>query len=322
MFKTKRIIWVLGLILCLSGSVAAGAAQEAWLSDFASARDLAGKEKKFLLIDFTGSDWCSWCKKLDQEVFSRDIFLKESAKNFVLVKLDFPQQSQLDEKLTLQNQALSKTYEISGFPSIILADAAGVEFARTGYQPGGPEAYLAMLEGFISNFRRSLQLQSEAAALTGVARAEKLDQAVDLLVQNGSRSGYQNLADEIISLDGDGRAGLRPKYELPQKLTEIESRLNQDKDFDRAVADLNQLVPSAAKVPTLLQQVYLFQAGILIKGKGDKRGGLEKLVLAQKSAPETKTGRQLVKFIERLQEEKEEVPARNHEASAASAEAR
>ncbi|HDS16530.1 MAG TPA: thioredoxin family protein [Proteobacteria bacterium] len=320
MFKIKPIIWFLGLILCLAGSVA-GAAQEVWLSDFAGARELAGKENKFLLIDFTGSDWCSWCKKLDQEVFSQDIFLKESAKNFVLVKLDFPQQSQLGEKLTQQNQALSKTYEISGFPSIILADAAGVEFARTGYQPGGPEAYLALLEGFVENFRRSLQLQSEAAALTGVAKAEKLDQAVALLVQNGSRSGYQSLADEIISLDGDGRAGLRPKYELPRKLNEIEGRLNQDKDFDRAVADLDQLALSAAMVPSLLQQVYLFQAGVLIKGKGDKRGGLEKLVLAQKSAPETKAGQQLVKFIERLQEETEAVPGavRNHEAPAAAA---
>jgi len=77
----------------------------------------------------------------------------------------------------------------------------------------------------------------------------------------------------------------------------------QDKDFDKAVAELDKLVPQAASVPSLQQRIYLFQAGILIKGKGDKTKGLERLQLAQKAAPDTPTGQQLVAFIARMQQD-------------------
>ena len=40
-----------------------------WETDFAAARKQAREQKKDLLIDFTGSDWCGWCKRLKEEVF-------------------------------------------------------------------------------------------------------------------------------------------------------------------------------------------------------------------------------------------------------------
>ena len=304
MLKMKQVLLIGLLVFFVAGSVGA-ASDNLWQTDFTAAKAQALKEKKFLLLDFTGSDWCGWCTKLKKEVFSQELFQKEAPKDFILVELDFPQKSQLEEKLTQQNQALSKKYGISGFPLIILTDAEGAEFARTGYQPGGPQAYLDSLKGFVKNYQQFLALKKEALKLDGIEKAKKLDQAITLLVQNGSQRDYGKLADEIIALDKDGQAGLRAKYELPRKLTAIETQLNQDKDYDRAVAELDKLAPMAVTVPSLLQQVYLFQAGILIKGKGDKAKGLEKLELAQKAAPETKTGQQLVKFIARMKQETE-----------------
>ncbi|MCD6429805.1 MAG: thioredoxin family protein [Deltaproteobacteria bacterium] len=306
MLKMKQVLLIGLLIFFVTGSACA-ASDNLWQTDFAVAKARALKEKKLLLLDFTGSDWCSWCTKLKKEVFSQELFQKEAPKDFILVELDFPQKSQLEEKLTKQNQALSKMYKISGFPSILLTDAAGVEFARTGYQEGGPQIYLDHLQGFVKNFQQFQALEEEASKLDGVAKAKKLDQAIALLVQNGTQRDYSKLADEIIALDKDGKAGLRAKYELPRKLNAIEVQLNQDKDFDKAVAELDKLVPMAVSVPFLQQRVYLFQAGILIKGKGDKESGFEKLELAQKAAPDTKTGQQLVKFIARMQQENESV---------------
>ena len=304
MLKMKQVL-LIGLLIFFITGTADAASDNFWQTDFAAARDQARKEKKFMFLEFTGSDWCSWCAKLKKEVFSQELFQKEAPKDFVLVELDFPQKSQLDEKLTQQNQAFSKLYKVSGFPSVILTDAEGAEFARTGYQSGGPKAYLDTLKGFIKNYKQSLVLKEEALKLDGIEKAKKLDQAIALLVQNGSKNDYSKLIDEIIALDKDGKVGLRPKYELPRKLNAIEVQLNQDKDFDKAVVELDKLAPMAVSVPSLQQQVYLFQAGILIKGKGDKEKGLEKLELAQKAAPETKTGQQLVKFITRLKQETE-----------------
>ena len=67
------------------------AAGDLWVSDFEKAKASAAKEGKDLLIDFTGSDWCSWCIKLRKEVFDLDAFKAAGPKNFVLVEIDFPQ---------------------------------------------------------------------------------------------------------------------------------------------------------------------------------------------------------------------------------------
>ncbi len=304
MLKMKQVLLVGLLIFFVTGSVGA-ASDSLWQTDFAVAKAQALKENKLLLLDFTGSDWCGWCTKLKKEVFSQELFQKEVPKDFILVELDFPQKSQLEEKLSKQNQALSKMYTISGFPTIVLTDAAGVEFARTGYQAGGPQTYLDHLYGFVKNFQQFQVLEEEAVKLDGIAKAKKLDQAITLLIKNGSQREYRNLVDEIIVLDKDGKAGLRAKYELPRKLNAIEAQLNQDKDFDKAVAELDKLAPMAVSVPFFQQRVYLFQAGILIKGKGDKETGIKKLELAQKAAPDSKTGQQLVKLIARMQEANE-----------------
>ena len=303
MINRKQIVLLsLSLVFLLTSSMAL-AAESLWQTDFAAAKAKAEKEQKLLLIDFTGSDWCGWCKKLKKEVFSQKLFKEQAPKDFVLVELDFPQKTKLDEKLTAQNHALAKVYGISGYPSIILANAKGVELARTGYKAGGPKAYLDHLKGFVKNYQQAQILEKEAGKLTGIEKAKKLDQAIALLVANGSKRTYEDLSDEIIALDKDGKAGLRPKYELPKKITAIEDQLKKDKNFDKAVTALDELVPQAKSVPSLQQRIYLFQAGILIKGKGDKVKGMERLQLAQKAAPDTPTGQQLIKFIARMQQE-------------------
>ena len=303
MINRKKIVLLsLSLVFLLTSSMAL-AAESLWQTDFAAAKAKAEKEHKLLLIDFTGSDWCGWCKKLKKEVFSQKLFQEQAPKDFILVELDFPQKTKLAEKLTAQNQALAKSYGISGYPSIILADAKGAELARTGYKAGGPQAYLDHLQGFVKNYKQAQVLKKEAGKLQGIEKARKLDQAISLLVANGSKRTYDDLSDEIIALDKDGKAGLRPKYELPKKISAIESQLKQDKDFDKAVTALDELVPQAKSVPSLQQRIYLFQAGILIKGKGDKAKGIERLQLTQKAAPDTPTGQQLIKFIARMEKD-------------------
>ncbi len=56
-----------------------------WLTSVPDATARAKKESKLVLLDFTGSDWCSWCKKLDAEVFSKAEFADYAKKNLVLV---------------------------------------------------------------------------------------------------------------------------------------------------------------------------------------------------------------------------------------------
>ncbi|OQY38387.1 MAG: hypothetical protein B6226_03740, partial [Candidatus Cloacimonetes bacterium 4572_65] len=111
-----------------------------WLENYEEALQLASKENKLVLIDFTGSDWCIWCKRLKAEVFTQEAFKKYAAENLVLLELDFPSTfKDLPQEVQAERRSLATKYEIKGYPTILLTDASGKVVARTGYQDGGPE---------------------------------------------------------------------------------------------------------------------------------------------------------------------------------------
>ncbi|MDD2716399.1 MAG: thioredoxin family protein [Candidatus Wallbacteria bacterium] len=114
----------------------------AWLTDMEQAKKLSAEKNLPILADFAGSDWCCWCKKLDKEVFSQQVFLDYAKNNLVLLLVDFPESNPLPADQTAANQALLEKYKVDGFPTVILMDKAGTEKARTGYKEGGPEKYI------------------------------------------------------------------------------------------------------------------------------------------------------------------------------------
>ena len=117
-----------------------------WTTDLPAAKTLAKKEGKLVLIDFTGSDWCGWCIKLDKEVFSTKLFAAYAAKNLVLVKLDFPRSLKQSDALRKANAALKEQFAIEGFPTLIVINGDGKELWRqVGYMEGGPKAWTEKL---------------------------------------------------------------------------------------------------------------------------------------------------------------------------------
>jgi thioredoxin-related protein len=118
-----------------------------WLTDFAAAKQQAAGENKKMLLDFTGSDWCYFCKRLETEVLSTPEF-KDFAKDYVLVRVDFPRSHELSPDLRKQNKALEQQYRINGFPTLIELNSSGQEIMRqSGYHPGsGPQAYIAQFK--------------------------------------------------------------------------------------------------------------------------------------------------------------------------------
>lgn len=122
-----------------------------WLTDFEAAQATARAEGKPLLLDFTGSDWCIWCIRLTDEVFSREAFVSYADASLVLAKIDFPMKKPQSEELVAQNRALAEKFGIQGFPTIILLSPEGELLAKTGYQRGGPEAYVAHLQKFLAD---------------------------------------------------------------------------------------------------------------------------------------------------------------------------
>ena len=130
----------------LALTAASAFAKSGWVEDYEKALATAKAEKKMVLIDFTGSDWCSWCIKLDKEVFSKPKFKEYAKEKFVLVEIDFPQTKRLSKPKQAAHDALAKKYSVEGFPTVIVLDSEGKEIGKLGYVEGGPEAFIAELE--------------------------------------------------------------------------------------------------------------------------------------------------------------------------------
>ena len=154
----------LAALLLLAATVARA---DLWTDDFEEAKAQAKAENKFLLLDFTGSDWCGWCKRLDAEVFEKSDFKNYAKDNLVLVKLDFPRGFSLKKKTAEQNDKLAKEFGIAGYPSIILLDPDGKKLTKTGYKDGGATAYVQHLEGLLADERKKIGPVKTAAVTPG-----------------------------------------------------------------------------------------------------------------------------------------------------------
>jgi len=102
---------------------ATGGAGPAWVTGMEAGKEKATAQKKPMMVDFY-ADWCSWCKKLDEETYT-DATVMEKAKAFVCVKVN------ADE-----DKASATKYKAEGLPTIVFLDASGNEIHRvTGFEP-------------------------------------------------------------------------------------------------------------------------------------------------------------------------------------------
>jgi len=129
----------------MTGQLPAADAQ--WLTSVPEATAKAKKENKLVLLDFTGSDWCGWCKKLDAETFSKPEFTGYARKKLVLVEVDFPAQKPQSAELKAANKALQAKYRVNGYPTLVVLKPDGtVVWSHEGYLAGGPAAMIARLD--------------------------------------------------------------------------------------------------------------------------------------------------------------------------------
>ncbi|MBN2659341.1 MAG: thioredoxin family protein [Spirochaetales bacterium] len=143
----KKTILLISFMLIISFLLTAETyPPENWNPSLVHAAQQAEEEGKYLLLNFTGSDWCIWCSRLRDQVFSTADFENWADENAVLVYLDFPQERELSQNQMTQNAYLQQFLGVKGYPSIWLLDSDLTPLLVTGYQEGGSEKYIAHLE--------------------------------------------------------------------------------------------------------------------------------------------------------------------------------
>ncbi len=119
-----------------------------WVTDYKRALASAKANDKLILANFTGSDWCPWCMKLKEEVFSDSEFEAWAKGRVVLLEVDYPRRKPQSESLKAQNRELATKYKIGGFPTVLVIDKGEKVLRQWGYYPGGFEKWVdGMVKG-------------------------------------------------------------------------------------------------------------------------------------------------------------------------------
>jgi thioredoxin-related protein len=248
-----------------STAILATAGGANWLTDFEAAKKAAAEGKQDMLLDFTGTDWCSWCIKLREEVFDKEAFQAGTKDKYVLVELDFPRKKELDEKLKAQNESLREKFQVEGYPSIFLCDATGKPFAKTGYQQGGPEAYLKHLEELTqAKTKRDAAFEAAAKATDDKEKAKHLVTGLQAMDEELVDAAYGDVIEEIAKLDKEDTAGFTKARLAAKAAKEAEAKSQgliqkfvmtklqpamQKKDFATAQTDWDEFLKANPDLP-------------------------------------------------------------------------
>lgn len=144
---------ILSVASFASSVMTKGAELGKWTQDIEAAKKLAAKEKKLILLNFTGSDWCGWCKLMDKKVFATDEWQRFAKESLVMVYIDFPQNKSLvPEEYVARNQQLYDQFGVEGYPSYRIVDETAQNVLGTlgAAQDITPAAFIASVNEFLT----------------------------------------------------------------------------------------------------------------------------------------------------------------------------
>lgn len=303
MIKLTRVLLVFGL---LTSSLSAGG--EGWLRNFAEAKKKAQQEGKDLLVDFSGSDWCGWCIKLEKEVFSQAVFKEYAAKHFVLVSLDFPRKVELPQEEKKQNDALRDLFQVSGFPTVVLCDQQGRPYARTGYQRNGAEAYVKHLGQLQEKKQHRDAAFEEAKSLEGTDKARALEKALSSVPRKHLKS-YQKELDAIAKADPKDASGFMARWKVEEVSAGLRTLVNplfRDRKLDQALVVVDDYVQKHQLEGEAKQTAMLYKLQVLyIQKKYEQAGKLADEIIAINDANRPARYARMIKTrVNRVKEKK------------------
>lgn len=231
--------WAFVLAVAIAAPVSAAkmssSVPKGWIEDFEAAKKEAAASGKYILLAFSGSDWCGWCMKLEKEVFSKAKFLNGVTNDFELVFIDMPQDlTLLSERAKVENEKLVEKYRVQGFPTALVLDSEGIVLTKTGYRKGGAAKYVEhmkeirakgpqlRLEGELFE-KHIAPFENEIRRIVHVELGEKIGKLVEKLPE----ATQEATAKELL------------KQYLPEAIKKIEAALAdfKTKDVPELVAD-------------------------------------------------------------------------------------
>lgn len=255
---TRLIFYLLMLITC--GITTLCTAEEAtttnnkatitWTSNYEEALTLAKTGNKPVVLFFTGTDWCGWCNKLEEEVFDTKEFAELVGKKFIFVKLDFPLYKSLPANINTQNKQLQKKFGVRSFPTLVMLDPTSEQpIGTTGYRPGGGKQYASHLERLANNFfaykQKVTSLHSQKLSKPELRKLYEKSKELDLeqdtiyILNIGMQSEDKNffLTEKYRLLANEGQIHSKEAVALKQQLQNLDPNNDQHFQYEMAVIE-------------------------------------------------------------------------------------
>lgn len=225
-----------------------------WFTNYEEALKQARSANQPLLMFFTGSDWCGWCNKIDEEAFDTKDFAEAAGNKFVFLKLDFPLYSAQDPNIKAQNKQLQQKFDVRSFPTVILFDAQqNQQIGTTGYRAGGGKQYAAYLYKMFSDYSaykqkmgaldKSKHSGAELKQLYDKAKELSLHYDANKIIQSGMDSDQSLffLVERYRVLAGEDQIHSQEAVALKQQLLAADTNNEQQIPYQLAIIEFESL---------------------------------------------------------------------------------
>lgn len=281
--------------------------------DIETAKQEARSQNRSLLLDFTGSDWCTACIHLKKNIFSSDEFERAVGERYILVEVDFPRNphtlAQVGAAAMAEREARLASYRGSALPLVVVMDADGLPYGVISGTRRTPGEYLALLNEAEEVRKRRDEAFAKAAALTGENRAVALFEALQQLPEV-CRDKYEAVIAEIMALDPSDRFGLQASRESTERLVSQSAAWDALMHSFAGRTDPASIKEEIRECETFLQRPLLEpeirQKCLRCMADGyallrDVPNCLKYLKLARDVAPDSRLGKKLSMNIEHLE---------------------
>lgn len=220
--------------LLLASLLASSSTPLGFIDDYDLALERAKAEKKYIIADFSGSDWCFWCQRLDKEIFAKEEFISVATNKYVLLMVDSPRdKSVLSEKARLQNPNLKRRYKISQYPTVLILDENGKLLGETGFLGGGPENYLKHLEEKIAEIPYFLEWIKPLDRRVADFLREMNKGCQKRIEASSKREALLYYADKLKAIHAEEALKIAPETIRPLRL----KRLEEITDTERQIRE-------------------------------------------------------------------------------------
>ena len=227
-------------------------------ADYDAALARAKTSGRPLFVLFTGSDWCVWCQKLEEDVFSKPEFLDFATNAYELAVLDYPMKKPQPEAQKKRNRELSRKFKVRGYPTVLLLDSTEKVLYTTGYERGGAAKWVEgfkkgvalqpLVDEHLASFKEKAQSISERMSKEFFGKGETIAESDKRKAVELSKEIAAKYLPEISALVKEIEEKAVPaelaeeKDELVDNVARMRSQLEEmaNIDVDKFLADIEK----------------------------------------------------------------------------------